>query len=159
MVKVLFLCLGNICRSPMAQAVFQQMVNKKRLHNFIAVDSAGLGGWHIGEIPHEGTRDVLNRQQIGYDGIFARQVKPADLVDFDYIVAMDAANVDGLRKMGDWHEGKVFRLLDPIVAVADKDVPDPYYTGEFDRVYELIQLGCAHLLEQIVQEHALPNED
>jgi protein-tyrosine phosphatase len=155
MIRVLFVCLGNICRSPMAEAVFRHMVGQEGLSSQIHVDSAGTGGWHAGERPHRGTLNVLDRHGISHEGLVARQVRREDFREFDYIVAMDTDNLEDLRRFGAWKEGQVFRLLDLVDEVSDKDVPDPYYTGNFDQVYELVRLGCERLLNKIKQERGL----
>ncbi|MGV2516491.1 UNVERIFIED_CONTAM: low molecular weight phosphotyrosine protein phosphatase, partial [Bacillus subtilis] len=90
MVHVLFVCLGNIFRSPMAEAVFSDMVKKNGLEDQINIDSAGIGAWHAGNPPHEGTEEILKEKGISTSGITARQVRESDLTDFDYVIAMDA---------------------------------------------------------------------
>lgn len=152
-VKVLFLCLGNICRSPMAEAVFRKMVKERGLDAQIEIDSAGLGAWHVGERPHQGTQDVLNKYGVPHDTIRSRQIQATDLRDVDYIVAMDEQNLEGLRRLGVGPGPKVLRLLEVVDEKSDKNVPDPYYTGKFEEVYHLIHVGCQRLLEKIVLEH------
>lgn len=153
MVRVLFLCLGNICRSPMAEAVFRKMVEDAGLSGKIEIDSAGLGDWHAGEPPHRGTQEILNRYKIMHKGIRSRQIKKADLNTFDYIVGMDADNMVGLRKLGTVSEQRGFRLLELVEDSQVKDVPDPYYTGNFDETYDLVTRGCQALLEKIRRVH------
>lgn len=156
MVKVLFVCLGNICRSPMAEAVFRHLVNERGLDGQIVVDSAGTGSWHVGEPPHEGTRRILSENDIDYSGIRARQVGRRDLEEFDYIIAMDAANLSDLRRLaGPNSPAVIARLLDFVPDREKDDVPDPYYTGNFAEVYRLIRSGCEHLLDAIVRDHRL----
>ncbi|GIM44483.1 phosphotyrosine protein phosphatase [Collibacillus ludicampi] len=154
MVRVLFVCLGNICRSPMAEAVFRNLVKTEGLAEEIEIDSAGISGWHAGERPHYGTIQVLSKHGISHDGIYSRQIQKNDLQTFDYIVAMDEENIEGLRKLG-VSKGKVFRLLDLVDNSLTKNVPDPYYTGNFDQVYDLIERGCEALLRKIKEEHCL----
>ncbi len=112
MIRILFVCLGNICRSPMAEAVFQQRVNEAGLADEFEIDSAGTGGWHVGDPAHRGTLAVLRRNGIPYNGR-ARQVQPADLQRYDYLIAMDAENVADLRRMdrGGALDGKLHQLL------------------------------------------------
>jgi protein-tyrosine phosphatase len=154
LVRVLFVCLGNICRSPMAEAVFRNKVKEEGLAEEIEIDSAGISGWHAGERPHHGTIQVLSKHGITHEGIYSRQIQKNDLQTFDYIVAMDEENIEGIRKLG-VSKGKVFRLLDLVDYSLTKNVPDPYYTGNFDQVYDFIERGCEALLRKIKEEHCL----
>ena len=157
MVHVLFVCLGNIFRSPMAEAVFSDMVKKNGLENQINIDSAGIGAWHAGNPPHEGTEEILKEKGISTSGITARQVRESDLTDFDYVIAMDAENIGHLRSMAGYKKAapRIARLLDYVPESDLADVPDPYYTGTFSEVYALIESGCHHLLDTIKKDHHL----
>ena len=156
MVRVLFVCLGNICRSPMAEAVFRHLVKEAGLEQAITVDSAGLGGWHAGEPPHQGTRRILREKGIDEKGLVARQVTGADLSAFDYIVGMDQENLAGLERLRRQSGGKPVRLLMEYAPEARVgEVPDPYYTGKFAEVYSLVDAGCRGLLAHIRSEHGL----
>lgn len=156
MIQVLFICLGNICRSPMAEAVFRDLVKKKGLGEKISVDSAGTGSWHIGNPPHAGTTSLLKEKGISTAGMAARVVVDEDIEKFDYLIAMDAENIGSLRRMAQ-HPPKatISRLLDFVDDSEIKDVPDPYYTGNFKEVYHLVHRGCERLLDRIVKENNL----
>ncbi|RYG73274.1 low molecular weight phosphotyrosine protein phosphatase [Lentibacillus lipolyticus] len=150
MIRVLFVCLGNICRSPMAEAIFRDLVKKEGLSDKIDVDSAGIGPWHSGKAPHEGTREMLNRKQIPYDGMKARQIHTNDWHTNDYMVAMDDENITSLQEMTDKEEGAVLtKLMDYVDETEVTNVPDPYFTGDFDYTYELVSEGCWRLLQYI----------
>ncbi len=147
MISVVFVCLGNICRSPMAEGVFRHMVEEAGLSDKIQVDSAGTSSWHIGETAHRGTRDILAKHGIQYQGR-ARRVRSDDYKDANYVIAMDRSNLADLRSYQPDHP-KMYLLLDFANQVDRKDVPDPYYNGNFEEVYQLVEAGCSGLLEAI----------
>ncbi len=157
MISVLFVCLGNICRSPMAEAVFRHEVSKVGLAGQFKIDSCGTGGWHEGEPPHEGTRSLLNEKGISWKGQTARKITKQDFFDFEHIVAMDRQNVRDIvlfaAKQG-IEPAHISLLLDYLPAqtlsrLDDKDVPDPYYTGDFESVYSLVYESATNLLNRI----------
>ncbi|MFX3625531.1 MAG: low molecular weight protein-tyrosine-phosphatase [Ectobacillus sp.] len=154
MIHVLFVCLGNICRSPMAEAIFRELVKKEGLEDKIVVDSAGTGNWHIGQAPHEGTRKILTQNAISYEGIRARQVEKEDLTRFDYVIVMDNKNLQDIQRFGTAN-GYVGRLSEFVPDGKWTDVPDPYFTGNFQEVYELVTDGCKHLLAFIRNERGI----
>jgi protein-tyrosine phosphatase len=155
-IRVLFVCLGNICRSPLAEGVFTDLVEKAGLDDRVSADSAGTGGWHAGEPPDPRSTQVARKHGVDISKQRARRVDERDCDRFDYVVAMDASNLDHLRRM---RQGKarVFRLLDDVPELRVRDVPDPYYGGEdgFEHVYQLVTRGCALLLDRIRRDHAL----
>lgn len=157
MIRVLFVCLGNICRSPMAEAVFRSQVQQAGLSDRIQIDSAGTANWHVSKPPHEGTRRILDEKNISYEGMTARQVKASDFQQFDYIIAMDESNVSDLNQLfgQETPKAKLYRLLEFGPEREVKDVPDPYYTGNFDEVYEMVETSCQHLLEWIREKERL----
>ncbi|WP_029328974.1 low molecular weight protein-tyrosine-phosphatase [Lentibacillus jeotgali] len=156
MIRVLFVCLGNICRSPMAEAIFRDLVKKEGLSDKIEVDSAGLGHWHVGELPHEGTREILEEQCISYEGMKARQFHIRDFGDFDYLIAMDDQNISELQELkGNNGLIKVAKLMEFVDETKEDDVPDPFFTGKFDYTYELVSEGCHELLKYIRNENNL----
>ncbi|OXM16431.1 low molecular weight protein-tyrosine-phosphatase [Paenibacillus herberti] len=158
-VKVIFVCLGNICRSPMAEAVFRHMAAERNMGQLVEADSAGTGDWHLGKIPHEGTRRELDSAGISYDGMKSRLVDRQDLQDSDYIVVMDSANERDVRELiqsgGYTPQGNLMRFMDLLPEKNMDGVPDPYYTGDFNQTRELVTAGCSRLLDRIAHELAI----
>lgn len=156
MIKITFVCLGNICRSPMAEAVFTDLVEKEGLADQFEIDSAGTSSYHVGDSAHPGTRRVLRQHGIAGTGR-SRQVNRADLEEADYLIAMDRANASDLHHMARRLplDGRVHLLLDFAPNVRVKDVPDPYYAGNFEDVYRLVEAGCRGLLARIKSEQGL----
>jgi protein-tyrosine phosphatase len=139
----------------MAEAVFQHLVDEAGLGDQIEIDSAGTGNWHTGEPAHRGTRRVLHLHGIEYTGS-ARQIAQADFSRFDYILAMDNTNLSDLRRMMPADHSVVLkRFLDFTPDAPTREVPDPYYDGNFEGVYDLVRVGAEALLAYIRQEKGL----
>ncbi|MFB1050934.1 low molecular weight protein-tyrosine-phosphatase [Paraliobacillus sp. JSM ZJ581] len=156
MINVLFICLGNICRSPMAEAIFRQLTEEEGIADQFHVDSAGIGDWHVGLPPHEGTRKVLDQKNISYQGMKARQVVKQDWETFDYIIAMDEQNIHDLETIRKEVEGvTVAKLMDYVEKAEEENVPDPYFTKNFDYTYHLVSKGCSALLSEIKQKRGV----
>lgn len=155
-VSVLFVCMGNICRSPTAEAVFRLYVENAGLTEFITIDSAGTHDYHIGSPPDFRTqRTALQR---GYDmsGLRGRQVKPVDFQRFDYVLAMDHANLAILQSLVPATATTIPRLfLGYARHHVEREVPDPYYGGAdgFERVLDMVEDTAEGLLQHIRQQH------
>ncbi len=148
-ISVLFVCTGNICRSPMAEAVFKHLVDEAGLSDRFEIASAGTGDWHVGETPHAGTLRALKHHDIPLiPGKRAQTVRPAMLERADYLIALDSGHVDELNAVGA-SDGKATRLLDFTPDAPTRDMPDPYYTGDFEEVYRLTLTASRRLLEHI----------
>jgi protein-tyrosine phosphatase len=153
--RILFVCMGNICRSPTAEGVMRALLRDAGLDGRIEVDSAGTGNWHAGDPPDARATAAARARDIELDGA-ARQVTAADFEDFDLLLAMDRENERELlaRAPDEEARGKVrlLREFDPAaVAAGDLDVPDPYYGGPngFERVLDLVEAACRGLLDAV----------
>lgn len=154
MVNVLFVCLGNICRSPTAEGVFRNLVEREGLADRIAIDSAGTHAYHIGEPPDSRAQAEAKRRGIDISGLRGRQARPGDFEQFDYVLAMDSENHRNLLAICPMDsEHKLHMCLDFAKNVGRKDVPDPYYEGGFDRVYDMIEDAAHGLLADIRANH------
>ena len=160
MYRVLFVCLGNICRSPLADGVLAYKLEQAGLADQVQVDSCGTGGYHIGEPPHRESIRVAEQHAVPLAHLRARQVARADFETFDRVVAMDRQNRQdllALESSGRFHD-KVTLFMDYVPDAPSPDVPDPYFGGPdgFDYVYDLVDTGCETLLAEIRQSLAGP---
>jgi protein-tyrosine phosphatase len=157
--SVLFVCLGNICRSPLAEGVFRHLVEERGRDGDFLIDSAGTGAWHVGEPPDRRSVDVAARHGITLDGR-ARKVVPEDLERFDLVIAMDRDNLEDLQALADSHRSParlhLLREFDP--NGGGDEVPDPYYGGSngFETVYAMVRRSCDGLLEVILDSGDAP---
>ena len=150
--KILFVCHGNICRSPMAEFVMRDMISKQKLN--ISVASAATSYEEIGNGVHRGTRAKLAEHGISTEGKYAVRMTKADYADYDYIIGMDSMNIRNILHItGGDPDGKVHTLLS--FAGSDRDIADPWYTGNFDKTYEDVVMGCKALLAHIKERHGL----
>ncbi|WP_081475334.1 low molecular weight protein-tyrosine-phosphatase [Neisseria weaveri] len=147
--KILFVCLGNICRSPMAEYVCRHIAEESGIGHRIQTDSAGTSGWHNGENMHRGTLAALQKHNISTQGFISSQVKQSDFAEYDFLVAMDDNNLADLEKLFGLHPNKIFKLTDLIPESGYQMVPDPWYTGDFDETYHLVKTGSEALLRKL----------
>jgi protein-tyrosine phosphatase len=157
-VKVLFVCMGNICRSPTAQGAFEQLVEKHELVGRIVIDSAGTHAYHIGEAPDVRATETAKRRGIDLSKQQARRVSAADFDEFDYVLAMDSSNYADLSELcSPEHTGKLRLFLEFASIPGVNEVPDPYYGGAtgFERVLDMIEAASAGLLAEIRRQHRI----
>jgi protein-tyrosine phosphatase len=153
-ISVLFVCLGNICRSPLAEGIFQSLVDEAGLSHLFKVDSAGTGSWHVGEPPDPRAQGVARENGVRLLGR-ARRLAAADLATFDWVVAMDRSNrssIESLSGPSDAARIHLLREFDP--EAGDPDVPDPYYGGPggFQEVFDIVDRSCRVLLDHVLEE-------
>lgn len=151
-VKVLFVCMGNICRSPTAEGVFRNMIQQDGHDSWISTDSAGTHAYHIGNEPDHRTQQTARNRGIDLSDLRARKVAKNDFIEFDYVLAMDNDNYQILENLcPDGHEERLRLFLDFSKEYAEKEVPDPYYGGEqgFEHVFDLVDSASRGLLEDI----------
>ena len=154
MIRVLFICHGNICRSPMAEFVFKDMVKKQGLEKEFYIASAATSMEEIGNPVHYGTRNKLCQYNISTSGKYAVRLERSDYDKYDYLIGMEQVNVRNiLRIVGEDPKGKVCRLLE--FSDKPRDIADPWYTGNFDITYEDVVEGCEGLLQHIFQSGQL----
>lgn len=158
MVKVLFVCLGNICRSPTAEGVFRKLVIDASLEKRIEIDSAGTAGWHQGRAADPRTIAAAKKRGVDLSKLRARQIVPADFDAFDYILVMDAVNLQDVKRLlPSDYRGHVSLFLEFGTQKKYREVPDPYH-GEsegFELVLDLVEDAAQGLLRQIREQHAL----
>lgn len=148
MIKILFICHGNICRSPMAEFIMKDLVQKAGVSEQFEIASAATSTEEIGNPVHRGTRDKLRRVGISTDGKTAVQLKKSDYLKYDYLIGMDTWNIRNMQRMlGGDPEGKIYKLL--TFANSERDVADPWYTGDFENTYQDVMAGCKGLMRHL----------
>jgi protein-tyrosine phosphatase len=151
--RILFVCMGNICRSPTAEGVMRRLLEDAGLADRVEVESAGTGGWHVGEPPDERATLAARRRGITLAGA-AQQVRPGDFRRFDLLIALDRSNLRELLAIAPDEEAaekvRLLREFDP-AASGDLDVPDPYYGGDrgFETVLDMVEAACRGLIDEL----------
>lgn len=150
MIKILFICHGNICRSTMAESVMTYLVRQKKLENLFYINSAATSREEIGNPPHYGTVNKLRAVGIPLIPHRAVQMTAQDYIAYDYLIGMDTANIRNMTRIaGGDQDGKIYKLL--TFANSDRDVADPWYTGDFDTTYTDIMEGCTALVKYLME--------
>lgn len=157
MVKVLFVCLGNICRSPTAEGVFRRLLAEEGMESAIHVDSAGTAAYHVGSPPDERAREAALRRGVDLSDIRGRRVEPSDIKTFDYVLAMDRENHSNLLAIAGEHGHKIRLFMEYSSRFDDSEVPDPYYGGPngFEQVLDMIEDAAEGLLRELRSTHSL----
>ena len=151
MIKVLFICHGNICRSTMAESVMTHLVKQRHLEYNFHINSAATSREEIGNPPHYGTVNKLRQVGIPVISHHAVQMTKVDYAEYDYLIGMDSANIRNMNRIaGGDPEGKIYKLL--TFAGSDRDVADPWYTGDFDATYRDVLSGCQGLLKHLREQ-------
>jgi len=155
-IKVLFVCMGNICRSPTAHGVFRQMVEQAGLTDQIDIDSAGTHAYHVGNPPDRRALATGRGRGLDFSDLRARQAESNDFHEFDYLLAMDNDNYHGLKAICPaGQESRLRMFLEFAPQLGIKEVPDPYYGGDsgFERVFDMVEAASKGLLDEIRQKH------
>ena len=138
MIKVLFVCLGNICRSPMAEGLFKKCVEDQGMKDHFRIESRATSTWEVGNPPHPGTQKILKGLDISIEGMKSEHIHKNDFEEFDYIIGMDHDNVNYLNHLGQNYKHKIHLFRDINPKTKGEIVPDPYYTGKYEETYRLL---------------------
>ncbi len=157
-IRILFVCMGNICRSPTAQGVFGKLLEETGLSDAVIIDSAGTHAYHTGSLPDPRACDAASSRSIDLTGQRARRVESEDFASFDYVIAMDKENLESLReRCPPAYKERLHLMMSFAPQATVSEVPDPYYGGRsgFDRVFEMLESASRGLLVYLRQQHNL----
>lgn len=153
-VKILMVCLGNICRSPLAEGI----LSSKLPSDIFLVDSAGTGHWHVGQLPDKRSIETASKRGLDITMQRGRQIQPSDLDRFDYIFVMDNSNYEDVIRLATKaeHKQKVTLILDALFPGENVDVPDPYYglQNGFEQVYDMLDEACELIAQKLLEKHS-----
>jgi protein-tyrosine phosphatase len=152
--KVLFVCLGNICRSPSAEGVFRRALEQAGMADEIELDSCGVGDWHVGKAPDSRSQQAALRRGVDISGLRARQLRAQDFKEFDYVLAMDQDNLRAMRELKPANSKAHVGLFLDFAGTPGAEVPDPYYGGEegFENVLNMIEAASEGLIQHLKRE-------
>ena len=153
--KVLFVCLGNICRSPTAEGVFRRALEQAGLADEVEIDSCGVGSWHVGKAPDSRAQQVALCRGIDLSGLRARQLNVQDFAEFDYVLGMDQDNLRAIRDLKPANSQAHVGLFLDFAGTPGTEVPDPYYGGDegFENVLNMIEAASNGLIQHLKREH------
>lgn len=151
MLNILFICHGNICRSPMCEFIFRDKVQKLGLGEQFHIESAATSTEEIGNMPHHGTQQILSRLGISCYGKRARQIRKKDYDEYDYLIGMDDMNIRNMKRVfGEDKDKKIYKFLS--FAGEERSIADPWYTGDFERTYRDVDEACDAFLSYLIQK-------
>ena len=152
MIKIMFVCLGNICRSPMAEFVLKDMISKRKLESQFEIASSGTSSEEFGHPVHYGTKQILNKYGIDTSSKRANTLTFHDYENYDYFIGMEERNIIQMKRIFSLSTSpKIVRLMD--FTATPQDIDDPWYTGDFDLTYKKIYQGCDHLLQYLLKSN------
>lgn len=154
-IEVVFVCLGNICRSPMAEFIFKDKVSKKGLTNIIKVTSLGTSSYESGNDTYYLTKEILDKYNVPYKKRSSTKIKADDFSKYDYIIAMDHDNIYSLKRISNKYHNKINLLLDINEDTKGMIIPDPWYTRNFEETYSLLNSSLDMWLEKIIKDNEL----